>query len=167
MKHTDLAWMAGFVDGEGCITISKQVRRNRPSPAYRAVITITNTNRQVLVPFLEAWGGAIYSVHEKRRDKRKVKWADAWCWHCPASRSPRMLRRLLPYLRLKREQALVVIDFCENKARTCVPRHANGRWGGSEHLVPAELARRAAWHKQIQLLNTKGQRARTNAAIAL
>ena len=30
-NELQIAWMGGFVDGEGCLTIAKQIRKNRPS----------------------------------------------------------------------------------------------------------------------------------------
>ena len=72
--------MAGFVDGEGLVTITKQVRKDRPSPAYRAYVSASNTDRDVLGIFLAYYGAKIYQMHEKRRDQMGNKWSDAFAW---------------------------------------------------------------------------------------
>lgn len=52
---TELAWQAGMVDGEGTVTIERQIRKDRPSPAFRPMINITNTNRNLVTPFKAVW----------------------------------------------------------------------------------------------------------------
>ena len=153
--------MAGFVDGEGCITIAKQVRKNRPSPAYRAAISIDNTYREVLDLFLRYYDGQVYSHRELRKDKWNAKWADAYTWRCPIGTSEQFLVDLLPYLRVKKGQAEICLDFLRNKADTKQFRRANGTIAGSEGLDAAELERREAWHDAIRRLNSKGTYARS------
>jgi len=156
LSETDKAWMAGFVDGEGCITISKQVRKNRPSPAYRVSITIANSDRRVLDFFLVNYGGAIYHVHERRRDKHSVKWADAFDWHCPISSSEQFLLDILPYLRIKYQQATYCLEFLRTRVNTKQSRRANGTFAGSEGLTAAELEKREFFHTVVRQLNSKG-----------
>jgi hypothetical protein len=155
--------MAGFVDGEGCLTIACQRRLNRPSPAYRAFVTVTNTNRSCLLRFCRWYAGDIYQVHEKRRDKLGKKWADAYCWYCPASVVKRFLEDLLPYLCVKRKQALVILEFIATKNGFARGRYRPGQRGGSAPLTAKEIAHRERLKRRVQCLNTKGQYARRSA----
>lgn len=156
LSDTDKAWMAGFLDGEGCLTISKQVRKNRPSPAYRAAISVSNTDRRILQPFSKEYGGSIYNVHERRKDKRGLNWADAFDWCCPMSSSKRILSDLRPYLRLKSAQADIITDFIEKK----FPRKSLGVGKGSSPLSGEEIAYRERLRVSVHSLNKKGQDSR-------
>jgi hypothetical protein len=70
-------WQAGVADGEGCLTIGRQIRKNRPSPAVSPV-GHDQQHPDVLVPFILMWGGRLYRSREHRRG-----WSDAYTWCCP------------------------------------------------------------------------------------
>ncbi len=72
ISEIDKARMAGFIGGEGCITISCQVRKNRPNPSHRVFINASNTNISPLEFFVKNYGGKLYSVHERRKDKNNA-----------------------------------------------------------------------------------------------
>jgi len=151
--------MAGFVDGEGCLTISRQKRKGRPSPAYRVFISVSNTNRNVLSIFKSEYGGGIYNIHDRRKDKRGKNWSDAFDWYCPVSSSKRFIMDILPYLRLKKPQAMIILHFLTTKngfKRT----HWPGRGKGSAPLSPEEITHREWLRQEIHKLNTKGPDAR-------
>ena len=159
IEDVELAWQAGIIDGEGTVTLAKQMRKGRPSPAYRPMVTVTNTNPALVMPFVDAWGGGMY----KRPDKRKSKkWMDSWTWYCPRSVVPEFLRAILPYLRGKRQQAICLIDFTKRcKSFPRVKGNAVlGKSGGSKPLGPEELFYRDGVWDAIRMLNGKGQFAR-------
>jgi hypothetical protein len=157
-SETEKAWMAGFLDGEGLVTITKQIRKNRPSPAYRGYVSVSNTNKEVMAIFVNSYGGKIYQVHEKRRDQAGNKWADAYSWYCPVSTTKQLLTDLLPYLRLKTRQTSLVLEFIENK-KAFARGKRKGR-GGSSPLTGQEIAFRETLRRQVRLLNRKGKFAR-------
>ena len=156
---TKRGWMAGFMDGEGLITIGKQIRRNRPSPAFRAYAGACNTNRRVLEIFPEYYGGKIYRVNEKRTDEMGGKWADQYQWYCPISSTKRFLLDILPYLRLKKKQAILVLEFIQNKKAFARGKRM-GR-GGSSPLTQEEIDFRERLRRRVRLLNKKGKYARS------
>lgn len=151
--------MAGFVDGEGQVTITRQARKNRPSPAYRAYVVVTNTKREVLLTFPEHHGGKIYRTSEQRRDWKGKKWADAYAWYCPMAGSRRFLMDLLPFLKLKGVQARIVLAFIDNKKAFARGKRV-GR-GGSSPLTGQEIAFRERLRTQVMVLNSKGKFARS------
>jgi len=150
--------MAGFTDGEGLVTITRQIRKDRPSPAYRAYVSISNTHRDVLMIFLRCYGGGIYTIHEKRRDAMGKNWADAYCWYCPISSTKQFLLDVLPYLRLKSRQANIVLQFIDKK-RAFARGKRTGR-GGSSPLTEEEISFRERLRSQVRSLNRKGRFAR-------
>lgn len=149
LTDTEKAWAAGFVDGEGCITISKQIRKNRPTPAYRVFVTISNTKKNSLELFKEEYGGEIYDYKEQRKDRYGVKWANAYHWYCPITSSERFLTEILPYLRLKNEQANLALAFIQTRTNYT-----------NRQVPEEELALRENFRQQIHQLNSKGVDAR-------
>lgn len=145
----ELAWQAGIVDGEGCLTLARQIRRNRPSPAFRVSITIANTNKKLIEPFFNMWGGGIYHTRETRNF-----WADAYTWHCPDKKAKEFLLAIFPFLRGKKEQAKLLILFIDNKKM--FKRHSLGQGFGSAPLGKEEITFREYIWKNIKRLNTKG-----------
>jgi hypothetical protein len=162
--ETDKAWMAGFIDGEGCLTISRQVRPARPSPAYRVFLTVSNTNRAPLEFFQSVYGGGIYHVHERRKDKGGKNWADAFDWYCPVYSLRVLIADVGPYLRVKHKQAELILEFLLTKKAFARGERQAGKRGGSAALLPAEIEHREGLRLKIQALNSKGRYARSRLA---
>jgi hypothetical protein len=99
VKEKDWAYLAGFMDGEACISATS---RRSAGGSYGAQI---NTKQKVPDSLIWAHGkfkvGYIsprkHDVWWRVRKRREVKW---------------LLEGLLPYLILKRPQAVVAIELC-------------------------------------------------------
>lgn len=151
LQHTielEMAWMAGIVDGEGCITISKQRREGRPSLAFRTSITISNTNLKLLEPFVKWWGGGIYSPRQANS-----KWRQTFTWHCSNGVAVKFLESIMPYLKGKRRQAELVLEFEHNKKRY---KRTVYRGKGSAPLSEEETKYRDGLRDEIKKLNARG-----------
>jgi len=106
-----LAYLAGFFDGEGCITI--QHRRNGKGKFYHQLwVSVVNTNRYSLEVFRFTFGGRIYS---QPRPQSKPHWKASWVWQISDRHACECLKSLLPYLLQKQPQAQVAIEFQESK----------------------------------------------------
>lgn len=154
------AWMAGFLDGEGCLTITRQIRKNRPSATYRSQISVTNTVRESLVDFQTTYGGSIYEITERRNDKNNRKWSDSYVWYCPLDSAKLFLEEMLPHLRVKKQQAQILLVFLDTKNSFKRNKRTKGRHGGSACLTQEELNHRESLRNKIQSLNSKGKYAR-------
>lgn len=106
---SDLAWAAGFFDGEGCISIVRQ-RYQDPTrqPTYRLKIYVSQTNKRSLEEFEWVVGLRGRIVEQKARGKSRRS-----CYHLiyESLACAVVLRRLQPYLRRKREQCEIALDF--------------------------------------------------------
>lgn len=151
MRVAMVAWMAGIVDGEGTLTIARQLRPGRPSPAFRVVVNVANTDTRLLVPFKRYYGGNIYPRPERRKSKR---WKDSWTWHCPERYQRAFLLAVREFLRGKREQADILLDFIEHKRS--FPRKSLGQGKGSAPLGATEIGFRERVWNRVRLLNEKG-----------
>lgn len=145
MTPTDLAWAAGFFDGEGCISIRQCARR---SAQYRTLtshdqfslrIAVANRNPAPLDRFIALFGGVV-SVRPHQSPTRGIAYAlELYGAHAEA-----ILRRLLPYLVVKAELAAVALAFREYQTST--PSRAGQ--GMSEERY-ARLAQYADEAKQL------------------
>ena len=155
-RDVELAWQAGIIDGEGTITISKQIRKERASPSFRPFIVVTNTNINIVSPFSTMWGGPIYRNVDARTEK---KWSDSFDWYCPQGKVVEFLTSIIPYLRGKSKQAELVIEFM-NSAKSFPRRKGSfiGKHrGGSAPLGEEEILHRDRLKKDIQMLNAKSK----------
>lgn len=103
MKETDvtLAYLAGFFDGEGCIYSSKTTKKAIPSLGLQ----VTNTHPDVIEQFKQRFGGFI--TKSVRETPRKT----AYIWWLSGEKASEALIELLPYLVVKKNQALLGIEM--------------------------------------------------------
>lgn len=141
MKIEDIAYLAGLIDGEGCILIGKSKTPASPSGFnYRVIIEITMCERETMQ--------YIHSIFCTRnmgiRILRSGKTAYKVCW--TNAKAVEIINLILPYLKGKREQALVALDF-----QKIVP--GRGREYTQEFLVNAEKFRtKIKWLKTSEAL---------------
>ena len=164
MALTDVekAWMAGFVDGEGCMTITKNKRR-KTAWYYRPVLNIVNTDLASMQFFSAHYTGAVSSIQESRTDARNHKWNDYHRWNCPVLRLREMLNDIIPFLRVKRKQADILLRFLDTRNGQDREPIAKGI-GGRGKLSSTEIARRELLREEIRHLNTKGLYSRSYRA---
>ena len=101
---TDLAWAAGFIDGDGVISMYK--RADRPVNEYRVVVRAMNTNRLALDKLKGMFGG---SVHVMTKASNTHGWKPSFYWSASDCKAEKAIRLLSPFLVLKREQASLAL----------------------------------------------------------
>lgn len=107
MKPTDLAYFAGIFDGEGCIVIHNQKHQCKSgviSTNSHIEINFGNVNEWIVRLFQFNFGGSIYS--EKHFPRQTL-----WRWQCASKIAYEFLQIITPYLKLKRAQAEIALNF--------------------------------------------------------
>lgn len=140
--HVNIIWQAGFLDGEGCVTISKQVDKRRSSAVYRPIVIIVNCNPDLLTDFQKHWGG---TIHKRLAYKPKERYG--YAWHCPIGVMAKFLLAILPFVKGKKEQINLVLEFLEHKTKL----------GSVAKLDREELGYRESLRLKAQQLNLKGK----------
>lgn len=109
MLDTDIAWAAGFFDGEGCITLAKHYSHHRTNRTQTKVITVfTNQiDPRPLMRMQSILGGSLYL--NKHAPSSGTKRAISF-WKCTSKKAEHALTLMLPYLVGKREQALLALE---------------------------------------------------------
>lgn len=101
------AYVAGVLDSEGCIYIA----RKGQSDVHSGRIVFSNTDEEVLREIHEYLGcGTFHKVHEARATASAV-----WQIICCEADSKAVLTRLMPWLRMKRQEAEIMLDFLDHK----------------------------------------------------
>lgn len=117
--NTDDAYMAGFFDGEGYVGVMKRIRRGKYTE-YFLQMSIGQKDGEIMDWVKENYGGHLHLV---KRDGSHY-------WIASNRAAYNVLKRITPYLKYKKPQAILALSFFEGYER-------NGR-----ALPPEEVDRR-------------------------
>lgn len=140
------AYMAGALDGEGHIAITKAGVDNaqwRKSPRYAFVMTVTNTNKAWLEQ-LQQWFGGIVKSQNKARDGRR---RECYMLRFRSEEILRVLAEVSPYLIIKRRHAQVAQRHFELNA---IRRH---RFQSGEPVDLQIIAEQESLYTELRSLN--------------
>lgn len=145
MKKTDLAYVAGIVDGEGSIRIARRkVSSQRPNKKGRQsyfllVVEVGNTQEWLIQWLRLAFGGSIVTnpAHGQRQTFYR--------WVLQNKAAAAFLFAVLPYLRIKRPEAEIALAF-----------QARKKYRGCKGMTEEEYALQEAQH--ILMRKRRGER---------
>jgi hypothetical protein len=141
------AYIAGILDGEGTITISRKrgntAKAGKRRVFYRPFVQVCLTTPNVLTWLVEVTGLGHVATNKSARTSRQKP---SWRWSLWSNQARQLLEATLPYLIIKKTQAELLIEFCKKK------RDNVGRNG----LSDAEWAFQVCVHRTIALLNQRG-----------
>lgn len=96
MKETDWSYIAGFIDGEGCISL--QLIGKYKSVVLR--IGIRHTNKKILEYLKNSFGGTLCDVTHNRFPH----WKPSYDWSITGNAAVNLLSKIEPYVRIKIDQ---------------------------------------------------------------
>ena len=135
MEETEKAYIAGFIDADGSISILKD--RN----CYKPIVTISNCDKAVL----EYIKGLVDSGSISTKKPRKINHRVSYSLAIVYNKALELLNICLPYLRTKLPQAQAVLKW-----KTVVK--INGKY------TIEELNTRNSLIKEVHMLNTYGKK---------
>jgi len=113
LTEVEKAYLAGIIDGEGSIGISRDYRPNRRhSPFHRARMRITSTNLD-LIEYLKTKVGDQGKYHICTRPSRDINRKTTYEIEMGDRLTAKLLHEVLPYLIVKRKHAENVLAFKE------------------------------------------------------
>ncbi len=142
-------YLAGFLDGEGCLMIAKF---SGPSPGrvyYRARVAVDNSDQTVLKDLQRLYGGIL-----ARQAARQVGWSDVYKLIWTGDRVEKLVRSVLPHLRVKRKQGILLLRFIRHRVKTRQRRIGNTFTPLSGPVVAA----REEFCRRMHELNARGSR---------
>lgn len=125
----DLAWAAGFLDGEGCIGV---YGRTDHKGSFSLRMSAAQVAEEPLLQLQAILGGKIRSVAPRNNQRR------SFIWEIHQREAADALRRLIPYFRFKGEQARLAVEFLDRVPRRgdgAVPRVTAEEWAMRESLA--------------------------------
>lgn len=137
-------YLACFTDAEGSICILKHKRKERLTPAYEPRLQVGNTNEEVVDLFVDTFGGS-------KTPLKKLTAGGKRFYHCELHGVPmvKALEAMLPHLRIKREEAKLVIALQKRIWKR------SEREGDSKGVSSEELEAREKLYQQIKRLTGK------------
>lgn len=103
-SETDLAYLAGLIDGEGCLTIDGRKSGNRTCYVGRLVIAMTG---ETVNDLRKRYGiGAIHKGKPRKPNHRPLSY-----WSIAKFQLHPLLKLLLPYLVVKKAQATTLLEL--------------------------------------------------------
>ena len=108
LSSNDLAYFAGLFDGEGTIGLQQHLQ------ACSFTLALAMTDAKAINGLHDAFGGTL-----RMRTYSNPKWNTLYEWYVGGKRAELILRTLLPFLRVRREEADLALRL----------RHYNHRKG--------------------------------------
>jgi hypothetical protein len=115
MKKLDLAWLAGVIDSDGCITIDKNTWRVRTlgqCPTYQEMIALSQITPEGVHLAQKLFGGSV-GIQKPRGISRHPMYR----WQARNKIAIVAIRSLFPFLRIKRGQAEILLRLRRVKER--------------------------------------------------
>ena len=144
LSEIELAWAAGFFDGEGSVGISfhSTMRSGKRYRNHVLRVAVLNTHLQSILLFQTMFGGKVYRRKLTGMGKRQV-----WCWQAGSLKAIRFLESVQPYLKVKASHAIFAIAFQKSKRFGAATTHVRQR-------VPINIVvHREVLRRSIQALN--------------
>jgi hypothetical protein len=143
IRREDVAYLAGFFDGEGSVTINHMKRDGGKSDAYTLHVVIGNTDPTVLV-----WAQSMFGGYLMPRQPRKKQHAPSVQWLIANQWALRFLETIRPYVRMKGGPVDVAINF-----QRAMRKH------GPKRTPPEVIAWREEQRLAIRMMNGRTKRA--------
>lgn len=128
----ELAWLAGIIDGEGCFTVKRPIKKAKGSgyTPYQLWLVLCNTNEAMVVrakEIFEKLGATPQPIRKVWKGEKATRWQ---FWLHVAKKKDLLIvtEALLPYLVAKRTEAEIVrwflIRSCQDRAHRTTPLEA-------------------------------------------
>ncbi len=134
MEEVEKAYLAGIVDGEGTVTLTRHRKEETPGPR----VAVANNNLRLLEWIKSRVGGVIVS-----KKKRKPHHSDSYAWYAQQDRALRFLDEIKKYLIIKKPHADLILQ--KYKSVT----HRAGKY------TPEMLSKKMRLVAQIRKLNQR------------
>jgi len=136
------AYLAGIIDGEGSISAC---RINKAS-VVQFQVTVNMTDREPIDLLVYFYGGHTYEY----RNPKHPNWRKQYRWQATSEHGARLLRDILPHLRIKKRQAEVYL-----KARATFELHRSKTFPSIQILNREDVMKRLAYMEELRRLNQR------------
>ncbi len=112
LSETEKAYIAGLLDGEGCLTVGRLKPHNgKREHRFICRILVVNTDLTMMLWLQKTVGdGGIYEYKKAGGEN----WKPCHRWYLNGQKSIELIRQVYPYLQIKRRQAELLLNFPAN-----------------------------------------------------
>lgn len=154
LTETEAAYIAGLIDGEGSILLTRHWIKNRKRYYYNVKVRLFNTNIEALEWVqIKVGGGSLFPFPNYRYSNRFNTQKQMYILDFSRRLAVELLRRVLPYLIVKRRQAEVILDYHEKTKHKMNFVKKGQPFYGSHPLTEEELKLREEYYKKMRSLN--------------
>jgi hypothetical protein len=114
MKRTELAYIAGLIDGEGTIGFGFKAKGDIATYTLRLRVGMSDENTIRWLQRTSGFGSVTFRDLSRRRRQTH------WVWSVFSNQAASVLREVLPYLMVKKQQAELGILFQNSKGQPLV-----------------------------------------------
>lgn len=139
MREVYKAYIAGFIDGEGCFSIDKQY-------PHGAQFRLVSTDKPTLDYIRELCDYG--TVRTTTKSWNSTKWKRPYLWHINNHDMLKLIDDIFPYLKTKKEQSKVMLKWL--KTLRAHGGHKNNP------LTAKEVIIRKRAYKDMSRLNKRG-----------
>lgn len=106
-----LAYLAGIIDGEGCIHIGYYFNKSQNRSTYHTMIQVSNTEKTLIEWLTNNFGGkaALYTKAQTPKNSRQIPYV----WKLGGDNLTHICRLILPYMICKKDQIEIMIKMRE------------------------------------------------------
>lgn len=109
IPEIDRAYAAGILDGEGCVHVAKNNAKRLRKPYHQLRVMVSMTDQSPVIWLAERFGGSVYTkVHTA---PTKAHWRPLHMWTLVGRQAHAFLEKVLPYLKVKRQQAVLGLEL--------------------------------------------------------
>jgi hypothetical protein len=135
MNETDIAYIAGLIDGEAYMGIKKDktMRNGRVNPCYQERICIQMVNEEAISFITSTLGGNYHSISNPKPNRRRL-----YCFQATDKSAARIIQTVLPYLKVKRAVANTVLELRtlrEHPLKDAIRIKMINRWGKESEFI--------------------------------
>ena len=141
MNLLEIAYAAGVIDSDGWISIHPS------TSSYKAVIGLSQVEPQAIKLVSELFGGSIRLMKKSKLNSFSSR--PLYSWRIEGKTAKRALFELLPYLRIKKTQAQLALDYLQTAEKYFEKFGTQGSIG----LDTKELVRRTTYYLAMKELN--------------
>ena len=143
--EADFIYSAGVIDSDGNICISRCNRKRMINPSYSTHVHVCNTNPELIKYFKETFGGSV-----NYWDGGNPKHKPSIYWNLYGEDSREFLLGVLPFMKIKHEQARLAIYFQEEM-------NMSNKNGTNNRITSNSLDIREDLYQKCASLNKRGR----------